>query len=63
MDWGQILNNTASFILSAETIGFMLAAIGLDRLPPDRPHPGGVRPTPRLPPGGRGYGDGRDRTS
>ncbi len=29
MDWGQILNNTASFILSAETIGFMLAAIGL----------------------------------
>ncbi|WP_131104973.1 branched-chain amino acid ABC transporter permease [Ornithinimicrobium sufpigmenti] len=29
MDWGQILNNTASFILSPETIGFMLAAIGL----------------------------------
>jgi neutral amino acid transport system permease protein len=29
MDWGQILNNTASFILSAETIGFMLATIGL----------------------------------
>lgn len=29
MDWGQILNNTASFILSAETIGFMLAALGL----------------------------------
>ncbi|WP_122261050.1 branched-chain amino acid ABC transporter permease [Ornithinimicrobium cerasi] len=29
MDWGQILNNTASFMLSAETIGFMLAALGL----------------------------------
>src|SRR5699024_1606123 len=29
MDWGQILNNTASFMLSPETIGFMLAAIGL----------------------------------
>ncbi|QFG68758.1 branched-chain amino acid ABC transporter permease [Ornithinimicrobium pratense] len=29
MDWGQILNNTASFVLSPETIGFMLAAIGL----------------------------------
>ena len=29
MDWGQILNNTLSFMLSAETIGFMLAAIGL----------------------------------
>lgn len=29
MDWGQILNNTASFMLSTETIGFMLAAIGL----------------------------------
>lgn len=29
MDWGQILNNTASFVLSTETIGFMLAALGL----------------------------------
>lgn len=29
MDWGSILNNTASFILSPETIGFMLAALGL----------------------------------
>ena len=28
--------------------------IGLDRLHLDRPHPGGVRPTPRLPPVGRG---------
>lgn len=29
MDWGQILNNTASFVLSTETIGFMLATLGL----------------------------------
>ncbi|MFB9730498.1 branched-chain amino acid ABC transporter permease [Ornithinimicrobium kibberense] len=29
MDWGQILNNTLSFMLSTETIGFMLAALGL----------------------------------
>jgi branched-chain amino acid transport system permease protein len=29
MEWGQILNNMASFMLSPETIGFMLAAIGL----------------------------------
>lgn len=29
MDWGAILNNTAAFALSYETIGFMLAAIGL----------------------------------
>lgn len=29
MDWGAILNNTASFVLSVETIGFMLAALGL----------------------------------
>ena len=29
MDCGQILNNTLSFMLSTETIGFMLAALGL----------------------------------
>ncbi|MFX0538737.1 branched-chain amino acid ABC transporter permease [Ornithinimicrobium sp. Y1847] len=29
MDWGAILNNTANFMLSPETIGFMLAALGL----------------------------------
>ena len=29
MNWGSILNNTASFMLSPETIGFMLAALGL----------------------------------
>lgn len=29
MNWGAILNNTASFMLSPETIGFMLAALGL----------------------------------
>lgn len=29
MDWGAILNNTLAFVLSAETIAFALAAIGL----------------------------------
>lgn len=29
MDWAQILDNTAKFMLSPETIGFMLAALGL----------------------------------
>lgn len=29
MNWGSILSNTASFMLSPETIGFMLAALGL----------------------------------
>lgn len=29
MNWSQILSNTASFMLSPETIGFMLAALGL----------------------------------
>ncbi|MGO0576229.1 branched-chain amino acid ABC transporter permease [Ornithinimicrobium panacihumi] len=29
MNWGSILNNTAAFMLSPETIGFMLAALGL----------------------------------
>lgn len=29
MNWGPILNNTAAFIIHPETIGFMLAAIGL----------------------------------
>ena len=29
MDWGQILNNFLSFMVSTETIGFMLAALWL----------------------------------
>lgn len=29
MNWGDILNNTAAFALHQETLGFMLAAIGL----------------------------------